>query len=237
MNSSELKNFSKWHPLQQSSLVAVPKKWGTYIFRKSGGGQIGRLNGSSDILYIGSTKNRRGLNQRMRQYLHPGPTQLTSLRINKFMKETPLEVAWCITDEPENMEHELLKRYSQEHNELPPLNHATKHLLKKQLEESVSIQDSVSTVLIKPDIDTVCRDEILDCARQLVKQKGQNRLTVKEIVNCMKGRRTVYKESTIRTHVVSKLCANAPRHHTPKYSDFERIGRGIYRLVSVAYDF
>ena len=75
-----------------------------------------------------------------------------------------------------------------------------------------------------------CRDEILDCARHIIRNKGHNRFTVVEIVNCMQARATDNAESTIRTHVVSRMCANAPAHHAVTYDDFERISHGTYRI-------
>jgi hypothetical protein len=39
-----------------------------------------------------------------------------------------------------------------------------------------------------------------------------------------------YAESTIRTHVTSRMSADAPDHHGTTYDDFERLGGGRYRL-------
>jgi hypothetical protein len=39
-----------------------------------------------------------------------------------------------------------------------------------------------------------------------------------------------YTESTIRTHVTSRMCADAPAHHGTTYDDFQRLGGGRYRL-------
>ena len=75
-----------------------------------------------------------------------------------------------------------------------------------------------------------CRDEILACANQVVQRKGVNEFSLKEIIDCMKSTGTSYKESTIRTHVTSRMCANAPKHHATRYDDFERISHGIYKL-------
>jgi hypothetical protein len=36
------------------------------------------------------------------------------------------------------------------------------------------------------------------------------------------------------THVVSRTCANAPKHHAITYSDLERVGRGLYRRLTSA---
>ena len=76
-----------------------------------------------------------------------------------------------------------------------------------------------------------CRHEVLECAREIVDESGVNEFTPKEIVSRMKSKGTAFKESTIRTHVVSRMCANAPQHHAVKYEDFERIGHGVYKML------
>lgn len=76
-----------------------------------------------------------------------------------------------------------------------------------------------------------CRDEVLACAEAVVRRTGTNRFTIGDILDCMRARETQYKDSTIRTHVTSLMCINAPQHHEMKYRDFERVGRGLYRLV------
>ncbi|WP_441394806.1 DUF7669 domain-containing protein [Alicyclobacillus acidiphilus] len=60
-----------------------------------------------------------------------------------------------------------------------------------------------------------------------------NRFTVQEVVDYMKDRQTKYPESTIRTHVTSRCCVNAPNHHATVFSDFERIDHGVYKLHRV----
>ncbi len=75
-----------------------------------------------------------------------------------------------------------------------------------------------------------CRDEVLRTANLIVAQKGINEFTMQEIIDEMERSHTRYEESTIRTHIVSRMCANAPQHHAVKYADFERIGNGIYRI-------
>ena len=75
-----------------------------------------------------------------------------------------------------------------------------------------------------------CRDEILACANRIVQQKGINEFSLKEIIDCMEAVGTKYKESTMRTHVTSRMCANAPKHHATKFNDFERTSHGIYKL-------
>ena len=74
-------------------------------------------------------------------------------------------------------------------------------------------------------------DEILECARAVMKQSGLDHFTISEIIECMAKRGSAYAESTIRTHITSRMCANAPDHHAVTYRDLERTDRGTYRLL------
>ena len=74
-----------------------------------------------------------------------------------------------------------------------------------------------------------CRDEILHCVQRLFQQSSKQEFTVQEVVEAMQASGTTYAESTIRTHITSRLCANAPNHHGVTYPDFVRISHGIYK--------
>ena len=76
-----------------------------------------------------------------------------------------------------------------------------------------------------------CRDEILECAQTVMRQSGLDHFTIPEIISCMAKRESRYAESTIRTHIVSRMCANAPDNHAVTYRDLERTDRGEYRLL------
>lgn len=78
---------------------------------------------------------------------------------------------------------------------------------------------------------TSCRDEILECAQTVMRESGLDHFTVPEIISCMAKRGSRYAESTIRTHIVSRMCANAPDNHAVTYRDFERTDRGEYQLL------
>ncbi|WP_456297873.1 DUF7669 domain-containing protein [Aneurinibacillus soli] len=52
------------------------------------------------------------------------------------------------------------------------------------------------------------------------------------MVEYLSQNNTVYKPQSIRTHITSRCCVNAPDHHAVVYDDFERIGRGVYKLRS-----
>jgi hypothetical protein len=55
--------------------------------------------------------------------------------------------------------------------------------------------------------------------------------SLNEIVKEMKSRGSVFKETTIRTHVSSLMYANAPDHHDIAYDDLVRVNRGRYTLA------
>jgi hypothetical protein len=75
-----------------------------------------------------------------------------------------------------------------------------------------------------------CRSEILSFMAGSAKHEVGRVFTVKEVVDGMMAAGTVYKPSTIRTHITSRMCANAPNNHAVTYHDVERIGKGTYRL-------
>jgi hypothetical protein len=79
---------------------------------------------------------------------------------------------------------------------------------------------------------TTARDEILSAVKNILRERENNNFHVTEILHYMKSNNTSYKESTIRTHITSRCCANSPNHHGSVFNDFERIGKGMYRLIT-----
>lgn len=77
-----------------------------------------------------------------------------------------------------------------------------------------------------------CREEILTCVESLLTLQGKNDFTVQEVVDSMRLQGTRYAESTIRTHITSVMCANAPKNHAIVFNDFVRVGHGVYRLAT-----
>ena len=51
-----------------------------------------------------------------------------------------------------------------------------------------------------------------------------------DVVEELRRRGSTYAESTIRTHVVSRMCANAPDHHARTFDDLVRVSDGRYRF-------
>lgn len=78
--------------------------------------------------------------------------------------------------------------------------------------------------------ESTARAEILATARKLAGQSADGSFTLAQILADMKQAGTRYAESTIRTHVTSRMCAEAPDHHGTTYDDFQRLGEGHYRL-------
>ena len=74
------------------------------------------------------------------------------------------------------------------------------------------------------------RDEVLAAAKVLAAKSIDGTFTANEVINELRTRGTDYQESTIRTHVASRMCANAPDNHVVTYKDFVRVDRNRYRL-------
>jgi len=73
------------------------------------------------------------------------------------------------------------------------------------------------------------RDEILAVLPELRARLGRDTFSPEDVVAALRSRGTTLADSTIRTHVVSRMCANSPDNHARVYDDFERVGRGVYR--------
>lgn len=78
-----------------------------------------------------------------------------------------------------------------------------------------------------------CRDELLQVIRTLVTIRGNDRFTIQEAIEQMKRNNTIYRESTIRTHITSRCCNNAAKHHAVRYNDYEALGNGEYKLINL----
>jgi len=74
------------------------------------------------------------------------------------------------------------------------------------------------------------RQEILAAARKLAGRSPDRSFALMDIVAELRRSGSRYAESTIRTHVTSRMCADAPDHHGTTYDDLVRLGGGRYRL-------
>ncbi len=82
-----------------------------------------------------------------------------------------------------------------------------------------------------PSYAKTCRSEILDAFPALEARHGTDTFSPAELVAEVLRRGSEHPESTIRTHIVSVMCVNAPVNHAVRYDDLERVGRGQYRRV------
>lgn len=70
-------------------------------------------------------------------------------------------------------------------------------------------------------------DEILEAARRICAERRPPRFTPDDIVKALPH----LNPRTIRTHVVSRCCVNAPKNHPHKWAYFRRVGRGQYEIA------
>lgn len=70
-------------------------------------------------------------------------------------------------------------------------------------------------------------DEVLRAARRICRERGEWRFTPGEIVRALPG----LNASSVRTHVISRCCINAPKNHPHKWDYFHRIRRGVYEIA------
>ena len=73
-----------------------------------------------------------------------------------------------------------------------------------------------------------CRDAVLDAFERLETRSGRRAFPLVEIVTETLRHDPQFRESTVRTHIVSRMCADAPDHHATVHNDLERVARGIY---------
>ncbi len=71
-------------------------------------------------------------------------------------------------------------------------------------------------------------EEVLAAANQIAGRRNDWTFSPYEVVAAL----PTLKESSVRTHVVSRCCVNAPVNHLHKWDYFRRIGRGRYEVRS-----
>lgn len=70
-------------------------------------------------------------------------------------------------------------------------------------------------------------ESVLAAARRICAQRGTTRFSPDDIVTALPD----LNPRTVRTHVVSRCCVNAPKNHPHKWDYFRRVGRGEYEIV------
>jgi hypothetical protein len=119
--------FGNWLLFASGVEDQAPETSGGYAFRQSR--PVKLLRGQSDIVYIGRAMSNlpgphHNLRHALREYLHPGRSQKTKIRIGRRAIQEAWEVSWKVSDSPDSLECELLRRFYHEHGQLPPDNRA-----------------------------------------------------------------------------------------------------------------
>ena len=70
-------------------------------------------------------------------------------------------------------------------------------------------------------------EEILAAARRLCTARRRWTFTPVEIVRALPH----LNERSVRTHIVSRCCVNAPSHHTHRWPYFRRLRHGVYEVL------
>lgn len=70
-------------------------------------------------------------------------------------------------------------------------------------------------------------EEVLAAARRLCRERGAGTFRVADIVHALPH----LNPSSVRTHVVSRCCLNAPKNHPHKWDYFRRTARGEYKIL------
>jgi hypothetical protein len=66
--------------------------------------------------------------------------------------------------------------------------------------------------------------QLLDAAAALADADGRFRIA--DVLRAL----PLLNAGTVRTHVASRCCVNAPAHHQSRYRYFRAVGRGVYRI-------
>jgi predicted RNase H-like HicB family nuclease len=69
--------------------------------------------------------------------------------------------------------------------------------------------------------------EVLGAAQRICAERGEWSFSVRDIVTALPH----LNARTVRTHVISRCCVNAPKHHPHKWNYFRRVGRGTYSIL------
>jgi len=70
-------------------------------------------------------------------------------------------------------------------------------------------------------------EEVLSTARRICRERGERTFRVSDVVHALPH----LNQSSVRTHIVSRCCVNAPKNHPHKWPYFRRLSRGKYEIV------
>lgn len=76
---------------------------------------------------------------------------------------------------------------------------------------------------------TSARAAVLAAFTRLEQRTQREAFLLQEVLAELTRVGTPFKESTLRTHITSVMCRQAPANHATRYEDLERVDRGMYR--------
>ena len=68
--------------------------------------------------------------------------------------------------------------------------------------------------------------EVLRVANEIARGRADRSFSPEEVVRALPH----LNQNSVRTHVVSRCCENAPKNHAHKWNYFKRVGRGRYQV-------
>ncbi len=74
-----------------------------------------------------------------------------------------------------------------------------------------------------------CRQEVLKAFHRLERKLNVREFRLSDVVREVLDSTNELRESTVRTHVVSVMCRDAPENHGVVFDDLERVSRGVNR--------
>ena len=74
--------------------------------------------------------------------------------------------------------------------------------------------------------DMAVHEEVLAIAQRLCAARRTRQFTPADVVHALPH----LNERTVRTHVVSRCCVNAPKNHDHRWPYFSRLRRGVYEI-------
>ena len=77
------------------------------------------------------------------------------------------------------------------------------------------------------EVSMAIHEEVLLMAQRICRERGEMTFRVADVVHALPH----LKESSVRTHIVSRCCVNAPINHPHKWPYFRRLARGEYEIL------
>lgn len=139
-----------WRSWPNPGLAIAPSSHGVYVFRRTRGSVISRVQGSSEIVYVGSGNIR----SRLRAHCNPDWDSFknSGWLISLVANGAPLEVSWQVMQlkTARSLEIQILQEYLVDHRELPPANRQIR---------GISVENGIAIAILS--LDDAARARVL----------------------------------------------------------------------------